>query len=265
MLELAVALGVVCLLLAMLLPMLASARTEAHRAQSAANLRGLHGAWAGYLELNEGRFPFVPLIDAGWKYGGVRFSTIDDRPFLDPNRPLNPLLAGLPDAPALFRSPADKGIGGPTGDVGTGGRTAFRAFGTSYRANHYLLDAGRTALSDVSRPLAQAEIMTAPSRLVVMGEPLWWEVYAETGRDADWYADDGLRANVLYHDGSVRYSHLRPRTQAGPAVVVPIPRPRFEGLDDPRVPAAPLSDGSASSADAADNASTETSAGEDGG
>lgn len=228
MLELAAALGIICLLLAILLPMLDAARTKAHRAQSADNLRALGGAWLDCMEANDGRFPYRPTIDAAWTYGGVRFSAVDDRAFLDPARPINPFVAGRTDAPSLYRCPADRGIGGPTGDVGTGGRTAYRAFGTSYRANHLLLDAGRTSLAQTSRPLSRAEIMTVPSRLVVLGEPLWWEIYAETGRRADWYDDDGARANVLYLDGSVRYSVLRPRTVPGPAVVVPLPRPRFD-------------------------------------
>ena len=87
-----------------------------------------------YLEANDGRFPVIHDQPA-WKYGGVRFSRVDETTaFLDYNLPLNRYLSTHRlDAPAeaLFRCPADRGITGETGGVGTGDRTAYEAFGTS--------------------------------------------------------------------------------------------------------------------------------------
>ncbi|MDY7107278.1 MAG: prepilin-type N-terminal cleavage/methylation domain-containing protein [Planctomycetota bacterium] len=220
-LELAISLALVSVLLATLLPALASARLASYREQSSDNQRRIGQAWLAYLLEHDDRFPYVPVQPA-WYYGGVRFSTVNGEPFLDTDRPLTRYVArwaGI-DRVELFHCPADRGIGGETEGVGTAGRTAFRAYGTSYRANAKLLDARLAGVEGVYRGLRKAEIATVPSRLVVMGEPIWFEVRERTGRDADWYGDED-KGNLLFLDGSVRYMTILPEPRIGPAVYEP--------------------------------------------
>jgi hypothetical protein len=121
----------------------------------------------------------------------VRFSRLDETTaLLDHNLPLNRYLpVQRLDAPAeaLFRCPADRGITGETGGVGTGDRTAYEAFGTSYRANAALLAPPVGGGTGPGRGLHFNEITTAASRLVVMGDPVWYEVLESTGRMAAWH------------------------------------------------------------------------------
>jgi prepilin-type N-terminal cleavage/methylation domain-containing protein/prepilin-type processing-associated H-X9-DG protein len=220
-LELAISLAVVCALLVILLPALSTARMSSHRALCAGNQRLLGQAWSMYVEANDGRFPVIHDQPA-WKYGGVRFSRLDETTaLLDHNLPLNRYLpVQRLDAPAeaLFRCPADRGITGETGGVGTGDRTAYEAFGTSYRANLAPPVGGGTG---PGRGLHFNEITTAASRLVVMGDPVWYEVLESTGRMAAWHGrlDAG---NLLFLDGSVRFVPVEPRPQIGAAVFDPL-------------------------------------------
>ena len=221
-LELLISIALVTILLVILLPALTSARQSSYREQCADNERRLAQAWQMYLDDHAGEFPYEPLR-TGWLYGGVRFSAIDDEAFLDMQRPLSgytPSAPGDKDPEHLFCCPADGGITGDLAHLGTGRRTAFRAFGTSYRANARLLDAQMNGLDREHRGLRLTEIMTVPSRQLVMGDPIWYEQREDTDRHADWHGEEG-KANLLFLDGSVRYQQILPRPQVGPAVVEP--------------------------------------------
>ena len=210
--ELVVAFAALVVLLAVLIPSMHRARIAAWRDQSQSNLRSLHQAWTSWLEEYDDRFPFI-AAQPGWRWGGVRHSAVTGRPFLDSERPLSRIFEGSAAAVDLFRCPADAGIVGPTPGVGTGSRTCFEAYGTSYRANANLLDArlniasGRSVEGDLARGLRLAEIETPPSRLVLLGEPQWAEIRRGTGLDAAWY-DEPDRANLLYLDGRVAYERI---------------------------------------------------------
>ena len=220
--ELGISLSVVSILLAILLPALSSARMSSWRALCAGNQRVLSQAWSNYLDSNQGRFP-VLYDQAAWMYGGVRFSRVDGSPFLDHGRPLNRYLPGQHPGvqdEELFRCPADQGIRGEHSEVGTGRRTAFEAFGTSYRANTRLIGP-RTEEAWADQGLPRAAITTAASRLVVMGDAVWYEVREGTGRLATWHGvpDAG---NMLFLDGSVRFLTIEPKTEVGAAVFDPL-------------------------------------------
>ncbi len=215
-LELVISLAVVGVLLILLLPVLTSARMSSRRVLCAGNQRLLGHAWSDYLQDNGKRFP-VLYVQPAWMYGGVRFSTVDGSAFLDYNRPLNrylpPHLGEI-----LFHCPADRGITDERGTVGTGRRSAFEAFGSSYRANTELLgphaDRGHAGLR-------RDEITTAPSRLVVLGDPVWYEAWEDTGRLAAWHGAANA-GNLLFLDGSVRFMTIRPKPTVGPAVFDPV-------------------------------------------
>ncbi|MBT8484506.1 MAG: hypothetical protein KJO43_02935 [Phycisphaerae bacterium] len=226
-LELAISLALVVALLAVLLPALATARVTSARDRCADHLHRFGGAWTMYLQDHAGAFPYVPTQPA-WHYAGVRFSTVNGEAFPDAQRPLTPYVPEMTieDETHVLRCPADRGITGETTGVGTGSRTAFRSYGTSYRASAALMDASIAGLTDAHRGLRRAEITTVPSRLVLMGDPLWFEIRERTDRDAVWHGDAD-RANLLFLDGSVKYMQIRPRPRVGPAVF----EPRVRGVD----------------------------------
>ena len=220
-LELLISLAVISALLAILLPTLSSGRIASHRELCAGNQRALGLAWRAYVDDNDGRFP-VLYVRPAWSYGGVRFSSVDGTAFLDYDRPLTiylPIQRLDVAAELLYRCPADRGITDESGQVGTGYRTAYRAFGTSYRANARLL---RPADGAGGRGgLRRDAITTAPSRLVVMGDPVWYESRENTGRLAEWHGAPNA-GNLLFLDGSVRFLAVKPRPAVGPAVFDPI-------------------------------------------
>jgi prepilin-type processing-associated H-X9-DG protein len=225
-LETLIALVLITLLLSILLPALSTARIASHREQSQANLAHMGQGWMQLLEAQGRTFPFIPVQPA-WHYGGMRFSAVDNVAFPDYDRPLNGFLPlSRTDRPedSLCCCPADRGITDADAAVGTGTRTAFRAYGTSYRANAALFDVRLANLAPPSgeaRGMTRAEVTTTPSRMLLMGEPFWYEASEETGRNADWYGkpDSG---NVLFLDGSVRFVTLRSRKVVGPVIFDPI-------------------------------------------
>lgn len=254
--ELTISLMLIVLLLAILLPALSKARVTSHRDRCSDNLRLIGGAWFSYLEDRNNQFPYLP-VQPDWRYAGVRFSSATGEPYLDYERPLNHYLPKGPGGTSradLLLCPADRGITGETSEVGTGRRSAYRSFGTSYRANACLFDLQHANLPDgssgadavspagaqpepeagagdrpasghrpmpVSRGLNRTEITTPPSRMVIMGDAIWYEVLESTGRSAEWHhrEDSG---NLLFLDGSVRFMTILPRAQRGPAVYDPV-------------------------------------------
>jgi prepilin-type processing-associated H-X9-DG protein len=205
-LEVVVSAGVIVALLAILLPALSSARATSYQQRCLGNQVQLFAAWEGYLIDHDDEFPFVG-VQPGWHYGGVRFSSVNPSPFLDFQRPLNPYLAGLrvnSTDEDLFCCPADRGVTDELQTVGTGSRTAYRSFGTSYRANATLLDARIAGVAAEARGVHRSEITAPPERLLLMGDPVWYEVTQRTGRLADWHERRGA-GNVLFLDGSARF------------------------------------------------------------
>lgn len=220
--EIAVSMVLILVLLSVLLPALQRARVISYREQCATNLRTIGVAVSSYLEDHGGAFPFVPIQPA-WHYGGLRYSEATGASFLDPTRPFNHWFArtrsGV-DMTHLFCCPADRGIEGDAGHLGTAGRQVCRLFGTSYRANENLFDARRPGLTESLRGVRRTEITAGPSRLLVLGDPIWHETLEQTGNNANWHAEPST-GNILFLDGSVRFQAIRP--MGGPIVTDPMP------------------------------------------
>lgn len=227
-LELLVYTLIVGVLMAILIPALTSARTLNFRMICADQQREIGRAWAAYVD-EHNAFPFV-ANQPGWHYAGARTSTITGGTNLDMDRPLSRYLSRRwmtvdPDIDGgsmrhVFCCPADEGITDESGLVGTGRRTACVAYGTSYRANHLLVDAALAGVSDERRGVKLGEITASPSRLLVMGDAVWYESWAETGRSADWHGVPGA-GNMLFLDGSVQFSTMTPRHETGAILLDP--------------------------------------------
>ena len=218
--ETLISLGLIAILFSILVPALSSARVVTHRDQCQNNQRLIGEAWNTYLEDHEQTFPLVP-VQPGWYYGGVRFSGVDRIAFPDLDRPLTSYMhlhrTGEFDQ-LICCCPADRGVTDPQSSLGTGSRTAFRSFGTSYRANAELLDSRLTNVPGEPRGLHRYEITTPTSRMVLMGDPIWYEVAEVTGREANWH-DRPAAGNLLFLDGSVRFVSIKPRTDRNQAIV----------------------------------------------
>lgn len=229
-LETVLSVTLIALLFSILLPALNSARTGSYRDRCQFNQHMIGQAWQNYLIDHNLEFPTVP-VQPGWFYGGMRFSPVSDTMIPDSNRPLTSYL-GLSRTrdpnEVVCSCPADHGVTDADVSVGTGRRTALRSYGTSYRANHALLwwqstESGELNGSGEGRGLNRQEITTAPSRLLLLGDPVWYEVAESTGRNADWHGEPNS-GNLLFLDGSVRFVSVKPRHVVGPVVLDPMMR-----------------------------------------
>ena len=240
-LELLITMGIVAVLLSLLLPSLRYVRYAANGAVCATNLRQIGIGWRQYVDDYQA-MPFRE--DADWKYGGAVFVAGGMRTVLASDRPVNDYV--LPDSgPAtdalayLFRSPMDTGYrwteasGRPVTQSVFPQPTVFERFGTSYRANPLLLDQRRWRPAAAVGPIAEHEIVTMPSRMLLVGVPQWQIVVDREWRvDASWHPEPDI-GNVLFLDGSVRqtdfaqglgstYEYL-PRPVPGPRPIVGTP------------------------------------------
>jgi len=161
--EILVSIAIVAVLIGLLLPMLSHARDVSRTTLCASNLRQIGMAWQAYFHEFD-QFP-RHTEQPDWRYGGVMFVGVDRRAVLDLERPINRPLAeqGLGESgelAGLFRCPGDKGVfarddGDPRGRVSVlAGKTCFGTFGTSYRANLFLLDSTRAGIDPSRRPPA---------------------------------------------------------------------------------------------------------------
>jgi prepilin-type N-terminal cleavage/methylation domain-containing protein/prepilin-type processing-associated H-X9-DG protein len=220
-LELLISIALVAILLGVLLPLLSSARETSQRERCRDNLRRIGRAVELYLEDHDGCFP-VLAVESSWGYAGMRFSPVDGHAFPDARRPLTSYLppsAGPRDGEHVLCCPADRNILRADGTRVMREPTVFRTLGTSYRANGELF---RGHLDEDGVPVSwcTGDMVIAPSRMVVMGDPIWFELRERTGYEAAWHGDDD-RGNLLFLDGSVKYMPIRPKSRPGPAVWAP--------------------------------------------
>lgn len=219
--EVLVAVAIIAVLLALLLPTLIYTRDAARTALCAANLKQVGMAWSQYLD----DFQVFPQheLSPDWNYGGVRF--VGQQPVLAGDKPINRYLADEKDAESrpvamLYRCPSDRGVherGGSPKSPGASilnGKTCFETFGTSYRANPYLLDASLAGIEPRQRPLKRHEVWVAESRLLTIADAAWYyatrpEKDPQSRLGATWHhaPDSG---NMLAADGSVRFMRFEP-------------------------------------------------------
>ena len=240
-LELLVTMAIVAVLLSLLLPSLRYVRYAANGAVCATNLRQIGIGRRQYIDDHQA-MPY--RADADWKYGGASFLGGGKRTVLAADRPVNDYVLSdseqASDALAfLFRSPLDTGYRWTEASGSAHGQsvfpqpTVFERFGTSYRANPLLLDQRRSRPASPEGPMAEHEILTMPSRMLLVAVPQWQiAVDGEWQVDASWHPEPNT-GNVLFLDGSVRqtnfgeglgttYEYL-PRPVPGPSPIVGTP------------------------------------------
>ncbi len=240
-LELLITMSIVAILLGLLLPSLRYVRYAANGAVCATNLRQIGIGWRQYVDDHQA-MPF--RADADWKYGGASFLGQERRAVLAADRPVNSYILneGTQESDSLaflFRSPLDRGYrwteasGQPVTQEVFPQRTAFERFGTSYRANPLLLDQRRISPSAQPGPMAEHEIQTMPSRMLLIAVPQWQIVVDNEWRvDASWHPEPDT-GNVLFLDGAVRHVNFAtghgsefeflPRPVPGPQPIIGTP------------------------------------------
>jgi len=209
--ELMIAITIITLLCAVLLPGVRGARRLASETACQANLGQIDKAWQMYL--NEYNGSFYQGINANLNYGGWigRWSLL--------NRPLNPfvnlpLTVDNPSDAGLFRCPSDNG--------GVPGKalTAFEEFGTSYQTNLLLIGqtqipkgSGNLAIlnTEINKRLKRMSVnrAAAPAKLFLIGDYGWinqW--YPKVPYKTEWH-DVPAHHNLAFLDGHVDFVHVR--------------------------------------------------------
>ena len=220
--ELLVVIAVIAVLMAVLLPVVRSARDRAKRLGCQSNLRNLATAWKLYLEDHDGRFyqGFRANADYGGWVGLKGWSP----------RPLNPYVAsGLkptldtPESAGVFCCPADRG--GIPGVFWS--EKTFQAFGTSYQTNIFLIGQNRCGTFSSGTAVLDREIdkrlpnvhrdqgLVNPARLLLIGDFGWinqWDpephIYEELKEMAEWHNKPDCH-NLAFLDGHVAFLDIR--------------------------------------------------------
>lgn len=214
--EILAACAIVALLLGLLLPVLARARTVARRCACQANLRQIWVAWDLYLTDNSGRFYRGQNHNfdfGGWKGHGPYAA----------RRPLNRYL-GLPvegassERAGVFRCPDDQGGKDHP-------ERAYDFFGSSFQANTLLTGPIGLPTQDwVPEPVLSINTelnrhlpglgrstLSEPARLAFLGDRNWvfqWEPMNTAFCGGSWHGRVH-RHNVTFMDGHAEFLFLR--------------------------------------------------------
>lgn len=221
--ELLICIAVIAVLLAILLPLLSGAKEAGNKAVCASNLRQINVAFQLYVQDNKESLPRYAErpLETDWRYGGATFVGSRALPILDGSRPVNRYLGGdVTDSmasgvnAALFHCPSDRGVfrgsrGSQHGTPALSSPSCYREFGTSYRANSYLLNSGLSGIDGLNRPLRLVEIQGTWSRILLLGDADWWyatrdENEEDAGLEASWHREVH-KGHMLALDGSLRF------------------------------------------------------------
>lgn len=229
--ELLVVVAILSLLLAILLPSLRAARTQAKRAACANNVRQIASGWQMYIEDRGNRDRFPRLLNINVTYGG-RQGTASTQ-YLGA-RPLNSYL-GLPavlgeatydsttgqievtsdKGGEVFQCPADTGWDRLV-------PTVYAAYGNSYQTNLALvgplqlqIPAGEPVgpqIVEYNRMLpsmAYSKIDVVTSRVALLGDYDWYLAFVRGSNPlANWHEKPSY-FNLAYLDGHVEFRRVR--------------------------------------------------------
>ena len=222
--ELLVVIGIIALLVGILLPALASARSSAQRVYCATNLQQQGVAWAAYWNDFDERIPYFNYRNPkdthfayDWYYGGYDYKKPEDVRPLYPYQP----------KPESYHCPSDEGTRNvlnpeeritkqPLWDYPIAG--GARTYASSYRLSLYLsqnvsLQYNPWFYDFVKfNGITLSDIEVQPSDLMLCGDATWF--YSTVGgaggimpNIAAWHSPD-LYANLLFLDGHVDYREV---------------------------------------------------------
>ena len=215
--ELLVVVSIICLLIAIILPVLSSARKIGQRTMCQGNLKQITYAWHMYFEDHDGMFYHDLRADSlygGWK--SLKYPTA--------NRPLNRYLS-LSDCPEneseakVLKCPSD------TGDIGTKGFSSFSYRGASYRTNILLVGqeqvgplAGdeteqlKKLRQEINRRLPNLRYSSVdnPKQVLFIGDSPWavqW-LFPPYGEGPSWH-NRHIHYNLAFLDGHVEFLQVQ--------------------------------------------------------
>lgn len=239
--ELLVVIAIITILISILLPALAKAKTAALRVKCAMNLKGLGQAWQMYLQDHDGHF--YQGTNANRWYGGwigpevSRDLQQESDPdvvanyenFLKHTRwPLNsylgaPPLAKRPDDAKPFLCPADNTEDRPNAKYGyyvkgtsyypnimLVGNSVFGTLGSTPEANLLEFNITEKLVRAETRGGVHIDSVTSPSRLLLIGDLGWFGQWDDA---IDWNAPwHGIPCtyNIAFLDGHVTFEHIIP-------------------------------------------------------
>jgi prepilin-type N-terminal cleavage/methylation domain-containing protein len=215
-LEILVVVAMIVLLIAILLPTIARARSKAQRVACQTQLHQLVLAWHQYLDANHGQFPHgrTLSVDFGGKQGTYNQYLV--------SRPLN-RYAGLPPTTPqadIFHCPSDCGgeISSATGQVDSTG-SCYDYYGTSYKANRFLVGADLpVSPADPCAPVVQSmndkilhltrSQIDGESQLILLGDFGWEDTWnpASSCR-MEWHARTAWH-NIGFMDGHADFTPI---------------------------------------------------------
>lgn len=235
-LELLVVIAIIALLIAILLPSLATSRAEGHKAVCLANMRGLGQAFSMYSDDDASGLtsPIHPKAETTWiydgeyEYGGkTGLGVFANADFITENRILNRYLYGTNKLSSfdIYRCPTDQPI--PVAPInfepffitGEGrNKTVFDSAGTSYRLNNHIDFVGTTPYTQYFYgPYFRPKTRVPSTSQTVLLE----ETVAEVAKwntpswgTSGWHRKMNI-FNVLFVDGHAAPIRLAGQTSAG--------------------------------------------------
>ena len=226
--ELLVVIAIMALLMAILLPVLRSAKAGARRLICQSRLRAIHQGWTLYSHDSAGLL--YKGADANVNFGGwigqlgAAIHYAWGRPMWP--RPLNTYVAqgaveNEPDSARVFSCPADRG-----GVVGYAGSSAYALYGNSYAANIYIMGPDKVpttnektaalhqAINELLPNMRRVQITNNAQEVILAGDHGWHnqlfglypsQAYRE---EAEWHRKRNSH-NIAFLDGHVAFTPIK--------------------------------------------------------
>ena len=228
--ELLVVIAIIAILAAILLPVLANAKSKGIRIRCTSNHHQITLGFHMYAQDSDDRFPvYQDWGDWGGKTGPM---TLHGGPYPVDKRPLNKYVPAV----ETFHCPGDRGDSLWKSAFPANIHSCYDGWGNSYlavwaveslRIKHVTGDSGAAPGSPEATPMKLSQVAVHPSNKLIEGDWLWWADRDKNDPWSQWHNYRGqYRMNVLFGDGHTEFFQFPKQTYqwnyTGPA-----PDPKF--------------------------------------